>query len=188
MAEQGLNIQNLKDRTSLSRTTISNLYNNRGQGVQFDTMEELCAILMCQPGDLFEYVDLEIEYENQTNNKEMTVEKVNHVIKEGFFIGEINAKPTFKCKVQYDGKTVLDFVFQPHVVLKISSTKTLVRSTSVLPKEFKEKLDELKIPVFVKKEIKSSLINPVVSWALETFYEEIEDTEIADHEVVFANN
>ncbi|WP_449623197.1 helix-turn-helix domain-containing protein, partial [Robertmurraya sp. Marseille-Q9965] len=38
MAEKNLNIQKVKDNTSFSRTTISNLYNNYGSGVHYDTL------------------------------------------------------------------------------------------------------------------------------------------------------
>ncbi|MCC2249101.1 helix-turn-helix transcriptional regulator [Virgibacillus sp. AGTR] len=55
MAERQLNIQQIKDKTTLSRTTISNLYNNKGAGVRFSTISQLCKLLNCQPGDLFRY-------------------------------------------------------------------------------------------------------------------------------------
>lgn len=55
MAERELNIQNVKDQTTLSRTTISNLVNNYSKGIQFDTLAQLCTLLNCTPGDLFSY-------------------------------------------------------------------------------------------------------------------------------------
>lgn len=54
MAERGLNIQKIKDNTTLSRSTISKLVNNSGYGVQFDTVRQLCELLRCSVSDLFE--------------------------------------------------------------------------------------------------------------------------------------
>lgn len=53
MAERGLDIQNVKYQTTLSRTTISSLINNNSAGIRFDTMLELCTLLKCTPGELF---------------------------------------------------------------------------------------------------------------------------------------
>lgn len=55
MAERKLSIQDVADRTGLSRTTISSLVNENGKGIQFDTMDVLCELLKVNPGELFSY-------------------------------------------------------------------------------------------------------------------------------------
>ncbi|MFK4167678.1 helix-turn-helix domain-containing protein [Paenibacillus lautus] len=53
MAERKLNIQDVANKTGLSRTTISALVNENGKGIQFDTLETLCYFLKIDPGELF---------------------------------------------------------------------------------------------------------------------------------------
>lgn len=67
MAERKLNIQNLKDLTTLSRTTISNLFNNNAVGVRYETLVQLCDALNCTPGDLFSYKKNKQENEERTS-------------------------------------------------------------------------------------------------------------------------
>lgn len=55
MAERGLKIQDIADRTKLSRTTVAALYHNTSKGIQFDTMDSLCKLLKITPGELFSY-------------------------------------------------------------------------------------------------------------------------------------
>lgn len=57
MAESNLNIQEVSNKTGLSRTTISNLVNGYSKGIQFDTITKLCEVLKCKPTDLFNGVD-----------------------------------------------------------------------------------------------------------------------------------
>lgn len=55
MREKKRRIQHIKDTTSLSRTTISNLLNRKVARIDFNTLDELCRSLDCQPGDLLQY-------------------------------------------------------------------------------------------------------------------------------------
>ncbi|MGG1661747.1 helix-turn-helix domain-containing protein [Brevibacillus sp. NRS-1366] len=70
MAERGLNIQDVADKTKLSRTTISALYNNSGKGIQFDTMDALCELLKITPGELFSYAAVEAKF---------TIDKIDNI-------------------------------------------------------------------------------------------------------------
>jgi len=56
MGEQRIRIQELSERTGLSRSTISMLYNEKAGRIDFKTLDKLCAALGCQPADLLEYV------------------------------------------------------------------------------------------------------------------------------------
>lgn len=53
MAERKLSIQDVADRTGLSRTTISSLVNENGKGIHFSTMDILCEALKIKPSQLF---------------------------------------------------------------------------------------------------------------------------------------
>lgn len=56
MGSKRLKIVELHNKTSISRDTISALYNEKAKGVTFEVLAKLCAALDCQPGDLFEYM------------------------------------------------------------------------------------------------------------------------------------
>ena len=51
-----MNIQDVRDKTGLNRNTIANMYHEKGKGIDYETMEKLCKLFNCQPGDLFEYI------------------------------------------------------------------------------------------------------------------------------------
>ena len=53
MGEHRLSIQDVHERTGLSRNTVSNLYNDRVSRVDFNTIEKLCSLFGCSVGDLF---------------------------------------------------------------------------------------------------------------------------------------
>lgn len=54
MDSNNLTIQTVADRTGISRTTISAFYNNKSQGIQFDTLNKLILGLGVDPWDLFD--------------------------------------------------------------------------------------------------------------------------------------
>lgn len=53
MAERKMSIQDVANKTGLSRATISALVNEDGKGIQFETMDVLCELFNINPGDLF---------------------------------------------------------------------------------------------------------------------------------------
>ena len=46
----------LVKQTGLSPITISNLYKEKTQGIDFETLNAICRELGCQPGDILIYV------------------------------------------------------------------------------------------------------------------------------------
>lgn len=51
-----MNIQDVRDETGLNRNTISNLYHENATRIDFETINRLCYLFKCQPGDLLEWV------------------------------------------------------------------------------------------------------------------------------------
>lgn len=45
-------IQDVHEKTGLSRSTVSQLYHDRATRIDYDTIEKLCALFNCQIGDL----------------------------------------------------------------------------------------------------------------------------------------
>lgn len=56
MGTNKLTIQDVHEKTGLNRNTISNLYHETVKRVDYDTINKLCKLFNCQPGELYEYV------------------------------------------------------------------------------------------------------------------------------------
>lgn len=83
MAERGLNIQKVKEKTTLSRTTISYLVNNYGEGIHYETLKQLCHLLRCQPGDIFSYYDFEVSFDVMERKKDWSAREPQEIEEEG---------------------------------------------------------------------------------------------------------
>ena len=55
LGEKLLRISKVAQETGISRTTLTNLYFRRAQGVTFEVLDKLCNYLDCEVSDLFEY-------------------------------------------------------------------------------------------------------------------------------------
>jgi putative transcriptional regulator len=55
LKEKGYNTNRIRTEGQLSQSTLQKFRNN--QGVSWENLETLCALLECQPGDLVEYVE-----------------------------------------------------------------------------------------------------------------------------------
>lgn len=56
MGERRYTIKQVYEKTGLARTTISNLYHDKTQRVDYDTLEKLCTLFECQPNDILQYI------------------------------------------------------------------------------------------------------------------------------------
>ncbi|MGG0152302.1 helix-turn-helix transcriptional regulator [Bacillus mycoides] len=187
MAERGLNIQKVKDKTTLSRTTISNLYNNYGSGIQFDTIRQLCELLKCKPGDLISYIDIKPEFEVITEEPEISMDESTHVVdEEGTeyqFISQIDTTLTLHCKLLYEGENH-EFDFQTKVKYGINEKKLIAGLHIGIPPLFEFKLDRLQIPGYVESYVYNKLDDFLIEWGIEFFNDnEIEGMDISyiDH-------
>ncbi len=57
MAQRKMSLNELSEGTGISTTNLSILKNNKAKAVRFSTLEEICKVLNCQPGEILEYVD-----------------------------------------------------------------------------------------------------------------------------------
>ena len=53
MGKARYNIQDVHEKTGLSRTTIAQLYHDKASRVDYDTVQKLCQLFDCSVGDLF---------------------------------------------------------------------------------------------------------------------------------------
>lgn len=61
MAKRKIGLTELAGRIDLSQANLSILKNGKGKAIRFSTLDRLCKELGCQPGDILEYVEGEIE-------------------------------------------------------------------------------------------------------------------------------
>ena len=55
LAKRKMKSKDLADAIGISETNLSLLKQGRVKGVRFGTLEAICRVLECQPGDLLEY-------------------------------------------------------------------------------------------------------------------------------------
>jgi len=56
MAKRKISAGELSDKIGITPANLSVLKNNKAKAIRFSTLEEICRVLDCQPGDLLEYV------------------------------------------------------------------------------------------------------------------------------------
>lgn len=54
-AQRGLKVADANRMTDMGRTTLYRLYNNDVTRIDFDSLERLCKLLNCKPGDIILY-------------------------------------------------------------------------------------------------------------------------------------
>lgn len=55
LARRKMRSKELAERIGFTEANISLLKSGKVKGVRFETLEKICAVLDCQPGDLLEY-------------------------------------------------------------------------------------------------------------------------------------
>ncbi|OPA76722.1 Cro/Cl family transcriptional regulator [Paenibacillus selenitireducens] len=56
MGEKKLKISDLANITGLHRNGITKLYNDKTDGIKFDTLDKICVALDCSVNDLIEHI------------------------------------------------------------------------------------------------------------------------------------
>lgn len=56
LQKKGMSVTELSEKVGITLANISILKNNKARAIRFSTLEEICRVLNCQPGDLLEYI------------------------------------------------------------------------------------------------------------------------------------
>lgn len=56
LAKRKMSLNELSERVGVTPSNLSILKTGKAKGVRFSTLEKLCDVLDCQPGDLLEYL------------------------------------------------------------------------------------------------------------------------------------
>ena len=55
MADRKMSLNELADKVGLTNVNMSNLKTGKMKGIRFETLNSICKVLDCQPGDIMEY-------------------------------------------------------------------------------------------------------------------------------------
>lgn len=56
MAKRKMGLTELSKEVDVTMANLSILKNNKAKAIRFTTLEAICRVLDCQPGDILEYV------------------------------------------------------------------------------------------------------------------------------------
>jgi DNA-binding Xre family transcriptional regulator len=149
MEENGLNIKKINEETGLSRTTISNLINQNSNGIQFETLAQLCQLLDCSPGDLLVMHDVSVEFnEYKSEGFEYSAPSDNEW-------GEMLLNIEASCTINFEG-TIHQIDFNIEVPYRFS--KDSIEITDIVPStKYNHFINRIEIPSYIKKFIESEL-------------------------------
>ncbi len=57
MAKRKISAGDLSEKIGITPANLSILKNNKAKAIRFSTLEQICKVLDCQPGEILEYVE-----------------------------------------------------------------------------------------------------------------------------------
>lgn len=85
MAKRKISLGDLAERIDLTPTNLSILKTGKAKAVRFTTLEALCQVLGCQPGDILEFQERKrLEEERNSGNLEVLLQTESDVSKNNF--------------------------------------------------------------------------------------------------------
>lgn len=55
MVERKISLNSLAEKVGINNVNLSKIKNNKVTAIRFSTLEALCRVLECQPGDILKY-------------------------------------------------------------------------------------------------------------------------------------
>jgi len=68
LAKRKMSLTELSERVGITIANLSVLKSGKAKAIRFSTLDEICKILNCQPGDILEYLNEE-DYEKLIGNR-----------------------------------------------------------------------------------------------------------------------
>jgi len=56
MAKRKIQLKELATAVGITNANLSILKNNKAKAIRFNTLEKICEVLECEPGDILEYI------------------------------------------------------------------------------------------------------------------------------------
>lgn len=57
LAKKKMSLTELSEKVGITMSNLSNLKTGKVRAIRFSTLENICEVLQCQPGDILEYRD-----------------------------------------------------------------------------------------------------------------------------------
>ena len=57
MAKRKMSLNELSEKVDLTLSNLSILKTGKAKAIRFSTLESICKVLSCQPGDILEFVE-----------------------------------------------------------------------------------------------------------------------------------
>ena len=57
MADRKMSLNELSEKVGISNVNLSNFKTGKVKAIRFSTLDAICKVLECQPGDILEYQD-----------------------------------------------------------------------------------------------------------------------------------
>lgn len=57
LVQRKLSVQEFADAVGITPANVSVLKNGRARAIRFSTLEAMCRVLKCQPGEILEFAD-----------------------------------------------------------------------------------------------------------------------------------
>lgn len=70
MARRKMSLNELSEKVAITPANLSILKTGKAKAIRFSTLEAVCRVLQCQPGDILEYIPDPEETKTQENTKE----------------------------------------------------------------------------------------------------------------------
>ncbi|WMC91194.1 helix-turn-helix domain-containing protein [Kineothrix sp. MB12-C1] len=61
MADRKISLNELADKVGISNVNLSKIKTGKISAIRFSTLDAICRVLNCQPGDILEYKETEEE-------------------------------------------------------------------------------------------------------------------------------
>ena len=61
MAQRKIGLTELSNKVDITMANLSILKNNKAKAIRFSTLDAICRELNCQPGDILEFIDDDVE-------------------------------------------------------------------------------------------------------------------------------
>lgn len=65
LADRKMQLSELADKVGISIVNLSNLKTGKVKAIRFSTLNEICKVLECSPGDILEYEYVESEEKDE---------------------------------------------------------------------------------------------------------------------------
>ena len=57
LAKKKMSVTELSEKVGITMANISILKNGKAKAIHFTTLDKICEVLECQPGDILEYIN-----------------------------------------------------------------------------------------------------------------------------------